>query len=1058
MVKLQPFKSRLLSLATILAMLLPFARSVMAPSVAQAADSGWHSPTANAADTGGDDDGFEENPIYAYADDADFAANRSGADDRHRYYAFGFDSTIPADAVINGIQVRLDGWVDHAASSPQYEIELSWDGGSTWSSALSTPLLTGSEETYILGAQDDLWGHAWSASELADASLSVRITSRDGNWPNRHFFLDWIAVRVHYDSAHIDGTIWADENADGLRDDGETGLSGVHVTVYQDDGDQVFEGESQDVQMGADDTGPDGRYDTGPFADGYGYWVDVTTPDSRYLTTPPEPRLVNLSGGSAVTVDFGYAPEIVTHPNIEIAKTPDTQTIISGAMAAFTIAITNSGDITLTNVTVSDPLAPDCARTFTGFAPGANEVYNCTLADVTADFTNTASVSGTPPGGPDVSHSDTAAVDVIHPAIEIAKTPDEQTVGGDFTATFTIAITNSGDVPLADVTVSDPLAPGCARTFAELAVGANEVYNCTLSNVTADFTNTASVSGAPPAGDDVTASDTAQVQVDREQTCPADMLAYWRLDETSGSAFDDYFDGHEAQCAGQCPAPIAGHIDGAQDFNGSDTGLNVPDHTAFDWGLGDSFSIELWMQTDSSSACAGSNQVIIGRDDPSTSLHWWVGCQKDTGRARFYLIDTSGSYASLVGSTDLTDGNWHHVVAVREAGTGQTVRLYVDGLEQDSQPTSFTGSFGSTAAINIGWLNLSGGFYFDGAVDDTALYDRALPPSEIQQHHAEGLTGRWVCQVDNFAPSIVSSPIVYAAVGKPYSYNVQAVGNPPPTFALLAGPGGMTLDPTTGQIAWTPTVAQEGEHNVQIEASNTEGNDTQSFAVAVIQGLIAYWKLDETEGMTYDDALDGHDGGCAGDCPAPAAGHTDGGQAFDGSSSGIDVPPHSAFDWGPDDSFSIEFWLRTDSASTCAGNQVVVGRDDSASQLHWWVGCRDGGQATFYLVDSDGQAASVIGTTDLTDGGWHHVTAVRDAGVKQLRLYVDETREGAATTAFAAGFDSTTAALNIGWLNLSGGFHFDGHLDEIMLYDTAIAGAAPFPGDERIFLPIVIKQ
>ena len=46
-------------------------------------------------------------------------------------------------------------------------------------------------------------------------------------------------------------------------------------------------------------------------------------------------------------------------------------------------------------------------------APGGSFNYACTLANVTADFTNSATATGTPPVGPDVTATDTAAVDVI---------------------------------------------------------------------------------------------------------------------------------------------------------------------------------------------------------------------------------------------------------------------------------------------------------------------------------------------------------------------------------------------------------------------------------------------------------------------------------------------------------------------------------------------------------------------------------------------------------------------------------------------------------------------
>ena len=70
----------------------------------------------------------------------------------------------------------------------------------------------------------------------------------------------------------------------------------------------------------------------------------------------------------------------------------------------FTITVENTGDVTLTDVAVSDAVAPNCDATFASLAFGASETYTCTAAAVTADFTNTADVVGTHPAGGTVTH------------------------------------------------------------------------------------------------------------------------------------------------------------------------------------------------------------------------------------------------------------------------------------------------------------------------------------------------------------------------------------------------------------------------------------------------------------------------------------------------------------------------------------------------------------------------------------------------------------------------------------------------------------------------------
>jgi uncharacterized repeat protein (TIGR01451 family) len=101
---------------------------------------------------------------------------------------------------------------------------------------------------------------------------------------------------------------------------------------------------------------------------------------------------------------------------IAIVKNPKSQTVAVGGTATFTITVTNSGHVTLTNVTVTDPLSPNCNRTkadipaLASMAPGAHVTYTCTRPNVRAAFDNVATATGTPPSGPNVTASDTAPV------------------------------------------------------------------------------------------------------------------------------------------------------------------------------------------------------------------------------------------------------------------------------------------------------------------------------------------------------------------------------------------------------------------------------------------------------------------------------------------------------------------------------------------------------------------------------------------------------------------------------------------------------------------------
>jgi hypothetical protein len=127
-------------------------------------------PASNAADTVGLGDGYEGTPTNACAADAAVAtdtntgaAGRSTsctntANDRHRFwgYAFGLPGTVTS---VDGITVRADVGMNNNGGTSVLCIELSWDGGTNWTTAKSFTLSGTAVATYTLGAANDAWGH-----------------------------------------------------------------------------------------------------------------------------------------------------------------------------------------------------------------------------------------------------------------------------------------------------------------------------------------------------------------------------------------------------------------------------------------------------------------------------------------------------------------------------------------------------------------------------------------------------------------------------------------------------------------------------------------------------------------------------------------------------------------------------------------------------------------------------------------------------------------------------------------------------------------------------------
>ena len=205
----------------------------------------------------------------------------------------------------------------------------------------------------------------------------------------------------------------------------------------------------------------------------------------------------NYSGGHSFSVPDGQEqPEAsssisntvrLNPPSIDIEMTPDEegQLVYLGESAVFDITVTNTGGFSLSNASVLDERAVECAREFPTLAVGASENYQCSVQPGN-NFLNEATVvadvvGGVPDDQSQVQDSDSSNVQVETVLIGITIEPKLQRVRIGNEATFTVTVTIPGTTGLDSVVASVPLAPDCDRNFGTLAAGTVESYGCTAS-------------------------------------------------------------------------------------------------------------------------------------------------------------------------------------------------------------------------------------------------------------------------------------------------------------------------------------------------------------------------------------------------------------------------------------------------------------------------------------------------------------------------------------------------------------------------------------------------
>ena len=217
--------------------------------------------------------------------------------------------------------------------------------------------------------------------------------------------------------------------------------------------------------------------------------VTVTTDDGVPGTTDPQ-------GTESATVN-------PLTSSILVKKSADKVSAQQGDTVTWTVTVENTGQVNLTP-TVSDPM---CTLTKTGgdtvnvgvLDPGEIWSYRCTTTMGGAPVTNTATVTTsdgitgtTDPGG-----ADSATVNLLVSSVLVEKTADRVAAKPGQVITWTVKVTNNGQVPLTP-TALDPQctlgAPTGDNGNEVLDVQEVWTYLCTTTMGTADATNTVTVS------------------------------------------------------------------------------------------------------------------------------------------------------------------------------------------------------------------------------------------------------------------------------------------------------------------------------------------------------------------------------------------------------------------------------------------------------------------------------------------------------------------------------------------------------------------------------------
>jgi hypothetical protein len=205
-------------------------------------------------------------------------------------------------------------------------------------------------------------------------------------------------------------------------------------------------------------------------------------------------------------------------------------------------------------------------------------------------------------------------------------------------------------------------------------------------------------------------------------------IAYWRLGEPSGTNANDEIGANDGTYT-NTPAlaqvgALIGDADTAVLFDPAQSEyVTVADHATLDQGDGP-LSWECWYKRTTATGSAGTliskgtSAPILQLLDPPQQAFWY-----------------SRGDSSAVTANDPVDTNWHHIVGTKSAADAWLI--YIDGRDV-TIPNLSPSTVSTATALEIGRDASSADTYFAGSIDEVALYNAVLTPTQIWNHFQLG--------------------------------------------------------------------------------------------------------------------------------------------------------------------------------------------------------------------------------------------------------------------------------------------------------------------------------
>jgi hypothetical protein len=221
------------------------------------------------------------------------------------------------------------------------------------------------------------------------------------------------------------------------------------------------------------------------------------------------------------------------------------------------------------------------------------------------------------------------------------------------------------------------------------------------------------------------------------------LVSYWPLDEVVGTKTPDLVSGYDMELNNLTADDlIAGQAGNAFLFDNTRQTMLSRVHSPGEQlpiNQHPAFTISFWANVTGT----GLNDLRMFSEsstaDNNPLFNIGTANNGDNGTVDFYIRQTPWAEVNHIRSVgEPLDGTWHHLAFVQQEDGSRA--FYIDGvLDGLAIPAKEAGDWRANATSIGGILRANPSHWLTGAVDEVALWSRALTPAELQQVVAEGL-------------------------------------------------------------------------------------------------------------------------------------------------------------------------------------------------------------------------------------------------------------------------------------------------------------------------------